>query len=54
MSKVLKKKKGGAFDIFRTMTDILIPFGGLMVTLIRKPFEKPDASKDFTLTLAKV
>ena len=48
-SKVLKKKKGNAFDIFRTMTDIIIPFGGLMLTLMRKPFEKPDASKDFTL-----
>ena len=51
-SRVLKKKKGNAFDIFRTMTDIIIPFGGLMLTLMRKPFEKPDASKDFTLPLA--
>jgi len=48
-SKVLTKKKGGVLDIFRTMTDILIPFGGLMVELVRKPFTKPDASKDFTL-----
>jgi hypothetical protein len=50
-SKILKKKKGNVFDIFRTMTDILIPFGGLMVELVRKPFTKPDASKDFTLVV---
>jgi len=50
-SKVLKKRKGGTFDIIRTMTDIIVPFGGLMLTLVRKPFEKPDASKDFTLAL---
>ena len=52
MSRVVTKKKGSAWDFFRTMTDILIPFGGLMVELIRKPFTKPDASKDFTLALA--
>jgi tetratricopeptide (TPR) repeat protein len=51
MSKVVTKKKGSAFDFFRTMTDILIPFGGLMVELVRKPFTKPDASKDFTLAV---
>lgn len=51
MSKVVTKKKGSALDFFRTMTDILIPFGGLMVELVRKPFTKPDASKDFTLTV---
>ncbi len=51
MSKVVTKKKGSAWDFFRTMTDILIPFGGLMVELVRKPFTKPDASKDFTLTV---
>ncbi len=50
-SKVLKKKKSGVWDIFRTMTDILIPFGGLMAELVRKPFTKPDASKDFTFTV---
>ena len=50
-SKILKKKKGNVFDIFRTMTDILIPFGGLMVELVRKPFAKPDASRDFTLVV---
>jgi len=50
-SKVLKKNKGGLWDIFRTMSDILIPFGGLMAELVRKPFTKPDASKDFTLTV---
>lgn len=52
MSKVVTKKKGSAWDFFRTMTDILIPFGGLMVELVRKPFTKPDASKDFTLTVS--
>ncbi|WP_287584130.1 tetratricopeptide repeat protein [Candidatus Borrarchaeum sp.] len=52
MSKVVTKKKGSAWDFFRTMTDILIPFGGLMVELARKPFIKPDASKDFTLTVS--
>ena len=52
MSKVVTKKKGNAWDFFRTMTDILIPFGGLMVELVRKPFTKPDASKDFTLTVS--
>ncbi|MFX1466224.1 MAG: tetratricopeptide repeat protein [Promethearchaeota archaeon] len=51
MSKVLTKKKGSAWDFFRTMTDILIPFGGLMVELVRKPFTKPDASKEFTLSV---
>ncbi|MFX1519868.1 MAG: tetratricopeptide repeat protein [Promethearchaeota archaeon] len=53
MSKAVTKKKGSAWDFFRTMTDILIPFGGLMVEFMRKPFTKPDASKDFTLEARK-
>jgi hypothetical protein len=43
------KQKGSGFDVLRTLTDILIPFGGVMVDLLRKPFTKADASKDFTL-----